>query len=160
MVKRIISMVVCCLLILPTFLWAESQGFKVTGEISFSKTGDIYVAIVTKAQFEQGARERAKAGENKKAQKPSPFSMIITIGEVDQKTHKVSFVFENVPTGTYGIEAFQDVNGNGQLDMGMFGAKEPWGMYRPSRPALRGPKFEEIAFEVKQDLTDMRLELK
>ena len=160
MVKRIISMVTCCLLVLPTFMWAESQGFKVAGEISFSKTGDIYVAIVTKAEFEKDARERAKTGENKKAQKPSPFSMIITIGEAEQKTHKVSFAFGNVPAGTYGIEAFQDVNGNGQLDMGMFGSKEPWGMYRPSRPALRGPKFKEIAFEVKQNITDIRFEVK
>ena len=160
MLKRIISMVACCLIVLPTFVWAESQGFKVAGEISFTKTGDIYLALVTKAQFEKDARERAKAGEKKKYQESSPFRMIITIGDAEQKTHKVSFVFEHVPAGTYGIQSFQDVNGNGQLDIGIFSAKEPWGMYRPSRPAFRSPNFEEIAFEVKQDLTDIQLELK
>lgn len=44
--------------------------------------------------------------------------------------------------------------------MGKFGPKEPWGMYRPKRPAFRGPKFKEIKFEVKEDMTDIKVEVK
>ena len=40
------------------------------------------------------------------------------------------------------------VNGNGDLDMGSFGPKEPWGTYRDARPKFRGPKFEEMAFVI------------
>jgi uncharacterized protein (DUF2141 family) len=52
------------------------------------------------------------------------------------------------------------VNGNGKLDAGKFGPKEPWGMYRPKRPLFRGPKFKEIKFEVNTDMTNIEFEVK
>jgi hypothetical protein len=32
-------------------------------------------------------------------------------------------------------------------------------MYRPSRAAFRAPAFEEIAFKVDKDITDIEIEL-
>jgi uncharacterized protein (DUF2141 family) len=74
---------------------------------------------------------------------------------------KAPFAFYNVPSGRYGIRCFQDVNGNEELDSGLFGMpKEPWGFYRPKRPRLRGPKFKEVAFEVNANITDIQVDVK
>jgi uncharacterized protein (DUF2141 family) len=54
---------------------------------------------------------------------------------------------------------FSGLNGNKILDSGAFGPVEPWGMYRPSRPAFRAPTFEEVAFEVDKDITNIEIEL-
>lgn len=146
MSKRIISILICCVVLLPILVWAEAEGFKVAGEVNFTKTGDIYIELVTKAQF--------------KGEEVSSFGLIILVGPEEQITKKVSFEFENVPAGTYAIQCFQDINGNGELDMGNFGPKEPWGMYRPKRPKLRSPRFKEIKFDVKKDITDIQFEVK
>lgn len=160
MSKTIISILVCCFVLLPTFVLAESEGFKVSGEIQFKKTGDLFVTLVNKEQFEAGNNDGKEKKDEKKDIDPSPFSMIIPIGEEEQKVKKVPFEFEEVPAGTYGIRCFQDVNGNGKLDIGTFGPKEPWGMYRPKHPKFRGPKFDEIKFDVKADMTDISFEVK
>jgi len=94
------------------------------------------------------------------AERDGAFGQIITISEKEEKAKKVAFTFEYVPADTYAIQVFQDVNDNGELDMGMFGPKEPWGNYRHKRPKFRGPKFEEMAFEVKENLSDIQITLK
>lgn len=160
MLKRTLGIPLCGLVLLLTPPRAEAEGFKVAGEISFRKAGDVYLALVTKEQFDvDGDGAKAQKGEKQEA-RPSPFAVVIAAGEEEQKSRKVSFAFLDVPAGTYGIKAFQDANGNGELDMGTFGPKEPWGMYRPKHPMFRGPTFEEIKFEVKGDMTDISFGLK
>ncbi len=152
MKNMLISCVLCCIVLFPVLLWAETEKeeFTVSGEISFPKTGDLYVELVTEEQYQHDDEDGPE----------TPFALIIAVGEEEEKSKTVSFEFEGVPEGTYGIRVFQDVNGNGELDAGMFGPKEPWGMYRPKRPKFRGPKFEEIAFEVKEDLTEIQFDIK
>ncbi len=129
--------------ILPAL--AQERRFTVKGEISFSKKGTIMVSLLTKEEFESN--------------KDPQFKSIIELGPEDLEKGKISFSFTNVPEGTYGIRCFQDLNGNRILDRGAFGPVEPWGTYRPIRPAFRGPTFEEIAFKVDKDITDIEIEL-
>lgn len=124
---------------------AQEKMFNLKGEISFPKKGAIYIQLVTKEEFESN--------------KDPQFQSIIEVGPEDLKKGKTSFSFTNVPEGTYGIKCFQDLNGNKTLDRGDFGPVEPWGMYRPSRPAFRAPTFEEIAFKVDKDIIDIEIEL-
>jgi uncharacterized protein (DUF2141 family) len=59
------------------------------------------------------------------------------------------FHFE-VPAGLWAVSAFEDRNGNGVLDMGLFGPKEPSGFWR----AFTGhhqPRFDEVASLVERD---------
>jgi len=125
---------------------AQEKGFAVKGEISFPKKGTIFIQLLTKEEFESN--------------KDPQFKALIELGPEDLEKGKISFSFTNVPEGTYGIRCFQDLNGNKILDSGDFGPVEPWGMYRPSRPAFRGPTFEEIAFKVDKDITDIEIELR
>ena len=90
----------------------------------------------------------------------SPFRLLLSVSEEDVEAGKITFAYERVLAGTYAIRAFQDENDNGKKDIGMFGPKEPWGNYRAKRPKFRGPKFEEMAFEVQEDITDIKIELK
>ncbi len=149
-ITKIHVILISCLLLLPASTLAQKAGFTIEGEIEFTKTGNIFAKLVNKYQF-------TTDGNKKKNPKRGIF---IKIGEKELKAKKVSFIFEKVPKGTFGIEVFQDVNGNQKLDFGMFGAKEPWGMYRSSRPGFRAPKFEEIAFEVKQNIKGIKIEVK
>ncbi len=152
MAKKHIILFLICLMTPASIAYAGSEGFTVAGEIRFSESGNLFVQLVTKEQF---------MGNEKKGEgRTSPIGMIIPIGEEDQKAKKASFTFKDVPTGTYGIRVFQDVNGNKNLDIGLFGPTEPWGMHRPKRPKFRGPTFEEIAFEVNRDMVDVMIELK
>jgi uncharacterized protein (DUF2141 family) len=68
------------------------------------------------------------------------------------------FSFE-VPAGRWAISAYEDKNGNGQLDMGLFGPKEPSGFW----PAFNGwhkPRFEEVSFSVNADIPHADITLK
>ena len=143
--KQIIIVFILALGLLQTPGLAQEGGFNVKGEISFTKKGAITISLLTKEEFESN--------------KGSRFRSIIEAGPEDLKKGKTSFSFTNVPEGTYGIRCFQDLNGNKILDSGAFGPVEPWGMYRPSRPAFRAPTFEEIAFKVDKDITDIEIEL-
>ncbi len=68
------------------------------------------------------------------------------------------FRFET-PAGRWAISAFEDRNGNGVLDMGLFGPKEPTGFGR----AFNGwhkPRFDEVASQVERDVADADVRLK
>ncbi|HEX4159713.1 MAG TPA: DUF2141 domain-containing protein [Rhizomicrobium sp.] len=56
---------------------------------------------------------------------------------------------QNVPTGTYAIEVYQDLNSNGKVDKNFLGIpKEPYGFSRDARPFLSKPDFARVKFEV------------
>ena len=65
----------------------------------------------------------------------------------------------NVPKGTWALSAFEDINDNGVLDMGMFGPKEPSGFGRPFH-AWRKPRFDDVAAAFDKDTTDVTIKLK
>lgn len=141
--KKIIALL---FLILPVLSSVPAEGFTVGGEISFTQTGDLFIQLATEEEFNND--------------RMPPFALILRVGPEETKKGKVPFQFGGVLTGTYVIRCFQDVNENQKLDRGMFGPSEPWGVYRPKRPAFRGPKFEEISFAVDRDMVDVQVEVK
>lgn len=64
----------------------------------------------------------------------------------------------DVPAGRWALSAYEDENGNGKLDMGLFGPKEPSGFWRPFH-GWHKPRFDEVAEEIDQNTTgaDIRL---
>lgn len=56
---------------------------------------------------------------------------------------------KGVPSGTWAVLAYQDENGNGELDRNLLGIpKEPYGFSRDARSKFGPPGFEDAAFEV------------
>jgi len=51
--------------------------------------------------------------------------------------------------GTYVVAGYHDVNGNGELDMNVFGIpKEPYGFIRPPESKWVEPEFKDIATDI------------
>ena len=145
--KKVVFAIAMGLTCLLPFIALAQNNVTVSGEVKFPKTGEIYISLIPK-----------EIAESKDAK--SPFGAMIEVGEKELAAKRVSFSFENVPAGMYAIRVFQDVNGNGDLDMGVFGPKEPWGTYHDARPKFRAPKFEEMAFEVKEEIKGIVVEVK
>jgi uncharacterized protein (DUF2141 family) len=117
----------------------------VEGEILFDKTGDIYVYLVTEESFRTpftGSQEK-----------------VIEVGEQELRKKVAAFKFEQVRAGNYGIRCFQDVDGDGKLERGLFGPKEPWGMSWQGKKPAKWPEFEDISFEVNSNITSIQIRL-
>lgn len=59
----------------------------------------------------------------------------------------------DVPPGRWAVSAFEDRNGNGILDMGLFRPKEPSGFWRPFT-GWHKPRFDEVASLIERDTTN------
>ncbi len=128
------------------FCLADSDTYVVEGEIIFRGTGNIFVSLVTEELFGQKYEGVKK--------------QILIVTEKESDSGRVRFSFSGVEGGIYGIRCYQDENGNGELDGGLFGPTEPWEMsFRGDRPS-RWPKFENISFEVFEDVRDLAITLK
>lgn len=148
------------IMIVPVIASAQSEGFTISGEVRFKKTGNIYLKVLTEEQFktddDDDDDDKHTSDDHKYVAR-----LVLEIGEKESEQNKVTFEFTNISPGTYVIQGFQDVNGNRRLDEGMFGPKEPWGMSRLKKhPKFRAPKLEEVTFEVTQDIPDMVIEVK
>jgi uncharacterized protein (DUF2141 family) len=120
------------------------RSLRVSGTVHFEGKGKVYLDLVTQSAFHSSSLV-------------TPY-LAIDVGPDDDARGWVPFVFEGVASGTYAIRSFQDENGNGVLDTRLLGPpREPWGMYRPSRPLMRGPRFEECAFELTADRSDIQI---
>jgi uncharacterized protein (DUF2141 family) len=67
---------------------------------------------------------------------------------------------KGIPAGTWAVLAYQDENGNGELDRNLIGIpKEPYGFSRDARSKFGPPGFEDAAIEVGEALatTNVRL---
>ena len=67
---------------------------------------------------------------------------------------------EEIPFGSYAIAIYQDVNGNGKLDKGMFGIpSEPFAFSNNFRPKFGGPSFEKCKFDFTKDNQAVQIEM-
>jgi uncharacterized protein (DUF2141 family) len=139
--SKIFILVLSFVFVVTVFAAAQERGYKLAGTVAITESGNIMMALNNREEFTKNL--------------PARFSQTIKVTSADLQQGRVSFAFEDVPEGTYAIQCYQDTNGNGRLDMFLGVPKEPWGTYKRKRPRFRGPKFNEIAFNVKQDLTDI-----
>ena len=133
------------LITLLTILFANqvfADGFSVSGEAHFTGKGVLLMELVTQSQFDN---EENGIG--------------IGIGTDDTQGKKVAFSFENVPAGSYVLQGFQDVNGNGELDSGAFGPSEPW-VIQGYKASFSQPDFDKCKIEIDADIADLEIKLK
>lgn len=103
--------------------------------LSTSKGGKVYTAIFIKQNF-------LKFGEH-------------LLGNIKPVTaNSTQIIFDNVPAGSYGIAAFQDVDGSEDLSKNFFGIpKEPMGFSRNPRILFGPPGFVETEITVNSNQT-------
>lgn len=118
----------------------QAVEFRIYGTLEVKETkGTIYLNVVDQHHFE------------------IPQSGIDTlILQVKSKSNHYEFL--NIPEGTYGLRCFQDLNGNGFLDKGLFGPSEPWALSWREKKKFP-PRFKDISFDLHED-KEMNLTLK
>jgi uncharacterized protein (DUF2141 family) len=73
----------------------------------------------------------------------------------------LTFTVEGIEPGEYGIKAFHDVNGNGELDTNVLGIPNEPFAFSNNAPANFGPaKWEDAAFPVSAPATLHKMEIK
>ncbi|MEO0963075.1 MAG: DUF2141 domain-containing protein [Pseudomonadota bacterium] len=67
-------------------------------------------------------------------------------------------VFDDLAPGKYAVVAYQDLNGNGELDRGLFGIPlEPIGFSNGAVPVFSAPEFEDAAVSVADGATAIEI---
>lgn len=85
---------------------------------------------------------------------------LVTKKSLDVAKDKCDLQFESMPFGSYAVAIFQDVNGNGKLDKGMFGIpSEPFAFSNNFRPKFGGPSFEKCKFDFTKDNQAIQIEM-
>jgi uncharacterized protein (DUF2141 family) len=73
----------------------------------------------------------------------------------------VEVVFRDLPPGRYAVSAYQDENGNLELDRGLFGIpKEPYGFSRDARGTAGPPEFRDARFDLGDEGMRIRIKLR
>ena len=114
----------------------------ISGSVETIELGPIFVVLFDEAGFDDEVPVRA-----------------IVIPADESADGAAEFVFAEIPEGEYAIRCFQDLNGNETVDFGRFGPTEPTGFYLESPAIGRAPRFDELAFELRADVTDVVIAL-
>ncbi|MBN1533840.1 MAG: DUF2141 domain-containing protein [Spirochaetes bacterium] len=126
-------------------LSAAAQAFDVSGSVHFTQKAPIRVYLV-----DEETSKRPFTGIH---------SLVITPDSKDVSRGYAAFRFREVAKGVYGIRCFQDINGNGRLDKGMFGPSEPWGLSWNQHRTSRWPSFRNFSFTVQGDTAGITIRL-
>lgn len=148
MKKKCYLFFICIGLFNGSVLYAETETFTVSGTIAFQKQGDLYIMLLTEEEYTN------KAGAN------AVYRLKIIPSARQMTNQEVSFTFRDIPAGEYCFNCFQDTNGNGFLDKGLFGPTEPWCIYPEVWVLLGRPAFNDICFTLNEDLTGIEIKLK
>jgi uncharacterized protein (DUF2141 family) len=85
---------------------------------------------------------------------------MVTRKSAENAKDKCEFQFESLPFGSYAVALYQDVNGNGKLDKGMFGVpQEPFAFSNNFRPRFGGPSFDKCKFDFTKDKQSIQIEM-
>jgi uncharacterized protein (DUF2141 family) len=84
----------------------------------------------------------------------------VATGSVKAAPGSVTYTFENVTPGLYSIDVFQDTDGSGKMQTGMFG--KPKGAYGFSNnlTMMGKPSFDQANFQVTDQDTTVLIHLK
>jgi len=83
------------------------------------------------------------------ARYPDDDSKPVASADVQAQTGETVITLNNVPSGTYAIQTFQDINSNDKMDTSWFGFPlEPFGFSRDAQPRLSKPRFSAVKFDV------------
>lgn len=72
----------------------------------------------------------------------------------------VTLLFKEVPPGIYAVTTFQDINDDGRLGRGTFGApNEPWAVSNNAKGVMGPPAFDDAKVEVGDKPLTLKLTL-
>ena len=82
---------------------------------------------------------------------------------VNADSSSIKVIFKNLPSASYAISLFHDVNSSGLMDMGGFLKlipQEPFGFYNNFVPKMSAPKFPDCSFFINEkEMKYIKIEL-
>ena len=147
MFKKLVPLFIgLCLLF--SFAFAE-ENYKLSGEVTFSYDGDIYLCLLNMEGWRDFQTPRHELSQLK--------CKVIKMNADLRGAGKVSFKFDSVPKATYCIVALQDVNNNGKADFENYIISEPWGSYKDV--STTGSSWGNIKFDLVEDITGLKIQM-
>jgi len=152
--SRLLSLLFVGIVLCSALAFAE-ETFTVSGKVKFPGDGDVILNLLTKDEETLGKDT------------PQERVLVIKLTPEQRKAKIASFNFTAVPKGAYIIRCFQDVNGNGRLDLGQPTEApairdrdtrvrlEPAGVYKSSWPFI----WDLSKFQVDRDITGIKIRL-
>ena len=68
-------------------------------------------------------------------------------------SNELTYVFKDVPNGSYAIALYHDIDKNGELNANWIGIpKEPYGFSNDAMGKMGPPKFEDASFKVSSNM--------
>jgi uncharacterized protein (DUF2141 family) len=88
-----------------------------------------------------------RMGVYTEAQYPDDNATPVASMDVPAVPGETTITLHDLPTGTFAVQRFQDVNNNGKMDMTWIGLPlEPFGFSRDATPFLSKPSFDAVKF--------------
>ena len=131
-----------------TAAYAE-ESYTISGDVKFRENGDIYICLYTSEEFR----------EYPKHELSTPPCKFIKMNADLKKKGTVSFKFDNVQKGVYGLFTFQDINENKMVDLENYCPKEPWGSYKEQDTPGFCPNWSEINFHLEKDIKGIKIKM-
>jgi len=128
-----------------------SETYTITGDVIFKKDGDIYIRICKLKEWAEFLRPNYELSV--------PPWKLIKFNTEERERGKVSFKLDNIPSGTYVIVAFQDVNKNQRVDYEGLHMKEPWGTYKEDDYLSNRPRWDIVKFELKKNIEGITIQI-
>ena len=138
---------VIALMCLLLFLSPRADGdetYTVSGEVIFPDAEIIFISLYSSERFKNYMNRPLP---------PHPFSQILELNPEQRKAGRVSFVFTQIPSGTYGILAFRDKKVRRILDQDIF--REPLSGYTVNTFSAN---WEDIKIKVDRDITGIKIQ--
>ncbi len=123
----------------------------ICGEVSFQYEVDIYVCLFDVADW--------VAFQNPNLNFSQKECQVTRWSDDVKKAGKIFFSFENIPSGTYTIIAYQDVNNNGKADHDGEVIGEPWQCFRELDPITCHSSWDHVNFDLKEDMKGIEIHL-
>jgi uncharacterized protein (DUF2141 family) len=152
MFKKLITLFINLFLI-SNFAYAE-ENYTISGDVTFQNDGDIYICLCTQEEFQNLTKDLTKHVKLSRLQ-----CKLIGMNPELRKTGKVSFRFDDISKGTYGILTLQDVNKNGELDFLGLMYDEPYASYKELPSWESCPSWSSIKFDLEKDLTGIKIQM-
>lgn len=148
MFKKLVPLFVG-LALLFSVAFAE-ENYKLSGEVTFSYNGDIYICLLNMEGWRDFQTPRHELSQLK--------CKVIKMNADLRGAGKVSFKFDSVPKATYCIVALQDVNNNGKADFENYVINEPWGTYRNLEIGI-STSWDNVKFDLEKDIAGIKIQM-
>ncbi len=136
--------VLASVLVFAVPIYTEDAAYRIRGVVSnYSPGYPVYIALY----------------DSQRSFRDKQFVKALRVNADSLQPDSMRYTFVDIPAGEYVIAAYQDCNGNQELDMGGFGPNEPYAIFRDNC-GLFAPSFSKCKFILNADILHADLDMR